>query len=58
MYIVCIKEGDYGFNHHFNIDNQSGDIIMEQYGKFQANEISRYEFIKIVGYRFSARTDV
>jgi hypothetical protein len=31
---------------------------MEQYGKFQANEISRYEFIKIVGYRFSARTDV
>ena len=33
-------------------------FLMEQYGKFQANEISRYDFIKIVGYRFSARTDL
>ena len=32
-------------------------FLMEQYGQFQANEISRYDFIKIVGYRFSARTD-
>lgn len=30
-------------------------FLMEQYGKFQANVISRYNFIKIVGYRFSAR---
>ena len=35
MYNVCIKEGDYGLNHHFNIDNQSGDIIMEKRGNFE-----------------------
>ena len=40
------------------IENDQISFLMEQYGKFQANEISRYEFIKIVGYRFSARTDV
>ena len=33
-------------------------FLMEQYGKFQENEISRYDFIKIVGYKFSARTDL
>jgi hypothetical protein len=33
-------------------------FLKEQYGKFQADKISRYDFINIVGYRFSARTDV
>jgi hypothetical protein len=33
-------------------------FLIEQYGKFQANDIFRYVFINIVGYRFSARTDL
>ena len=61
------------------IEKDKISFLMEQYGKFQANEISRYDFIKIltvficrlllyikdparpstiVGYRFSARTDL
>ena len=31
---------------------------MNQYSKFQNEEISRLGFIKMVGYRFSAKTDL
>ena len=32
--------------------------LMNQYSKFQNEEISRLDFIKMVGYRFSAKTDI
>ena len=44
--------------HMRRIEKDNICFLMEQYGKFQANEISRYVLIKIVGYRFSARTDL
>jgi hypothetical protein len=30
---------------------------MDQYSNLQANEIDRYQFVKAIGYKYSAKTD-
>jgi hypothetical protein len=32
--------------------------LMDQYSKLQANEIDRYQFVKAIGYKYSAKTDI
>jgi hypothetical protein len=32
--------------------------LMDQYGQLQANEIERYQFVKAIGYKYSAKTDI
>ena len=31
---------------------------MDQYSKLQANEIDWYQFVKAIGYKYSAKTDI
>jgi hypothetical protein len=31
--------------------------LMDQYSKLQANEIDRYQFVKAIGYKYSAKTN-
>jgi hypothetical protein len=32
--------------------------LMDQYSKLQPNEIDRYQFVKAIGYKYSAKTDI
>jgi hypothetical protein len=32
--------------------------LMNQYSNLQANEIDRYQFVKAIGYKYSAKTDI
>jgi hypothetical protein len=34
------------------------DFAIETYEKFVAGELSQIEFVKTVGYKYSARTDI
>ena len=34
------------------------DFAIETYEKFVAGELSKIEFVKTVGYKYSARTDI
>jgi hypothetical protein len=31
---------------------------MDQYSNLKANEIDRYQFVKAIGYKYSAKTDI
>ena len=40
------------------VEKEKLHFLMNQYSKFQDEEISRLDFIKMVGYRYNAKTDI
>ena len=39
-------------------DSEMEKLSMDQYSNLQANEINRYQFVKAIGYKYSAKTDI
>jgi hypothetical protein len=43
---------------HLRSEMEKLSNLMDQYSNLQANEIDRYQFVKAIGYKYSAKTNI